>query len=449
MAAKSNLQSLAERTVKLGEARGADEVEAYATSSEERRVVIKNQIETLYTTHTGGLGVRVIIGKRSGFFATSSLKTKDIEKAVETACGMARLSEPDKDWHSLPKKTGKTRVEETFDRETAEVEPSALIEGATQMIDVVNSYDRNLSITGAEVGAGRDETAVANSHGCNLWREETFAAASVNVKAEEDGMKGTSGEDQQARNWGKLDFSSVARTASERASKIVHAKPIAGGRMPVVWRNKLFASTLRIMFGGTLSADSVQKGRSPWIGKTDKRVASENFSLLDNGLLRGGLGTREFDDDGVAQREINLIDRGALRSFFYDNYTANKEGRESTGNSSRDYRSLPMPAPNNLLLQPGEAKPEELLDMRRGLYLVETIGEWLSNPVSGDLSATATNAFLIENGELTEPVKGIIISGNFFEILRGRIDLIADDTDNSGSTYSPSVRISEMTITGE
>lgn len=441
--------SVAEKAVKFGEGLSASEVEAYAMSAEGRRVIVTNQIETLYAACIGGLGVRIIIGKKNGFFATSSLKIKDIEKAVETAYSTAKLSEPDKDWYSLPTKSGKARVEETFDKKTAEIEPSTLVEEAVQMIDTVNNCGENLSITRAEVSTGTVETAIVNSHGCNLRKEETFASASISVKAEEGEMKGVSSEGQQARSWRKLDCSLVAQMAAERASKVVHAKPIAGGKMPVVWHNKLFASILRIMFGGTLSADSAQKGRSPWVGKIGKSIASENFNLLDDGLLRGGLGTREFDDDGVAQQRVMLIDRGFLQGFLYDSYTANKERRESTGNSSRDYSSLPMPSSNNLFLQPGRAKREELLDVRRGLYLVETIGGWLSNPISGDLSATATNAFLIEDGELTKPVKGVIVSGNFFDILCNEVDLIADDVQNLGSTYSPSVRISKMVITGE
>ncbi|MCJ7633278.1 metallopeptidase TldD-related protein, partial [Candidatus Bathyarchaeota archaeon] len=95
-------------------------------------------------------------------------------------------------------------------------------------------------------------------------------------------------------------------------------------------------------------------------------------------------------------------------------------------------------------------KIEELVEeVKRGLYLFETIGTWLSNPISGDLSATATNAFLIENGVLTKPVKGVIVSGNFFDILLGKIDVIADDIWNLGSTYSPSIRVSEMMVTGQ
>lgn len=445
-----SLLSTAEEAVRFGEYLGASEVEAYVTSIDRKRIVFTKGIETLYASHTAGLGVRVIIGKKIGFFATSSLAIKDVRRSVGMAYNIAKLSEPDKEWLSLPMKSGKTVVEGTFDREIAEIEPDKLVEGVVQMIDAISSGNRRLSITGGDVSAETDETAIANSHGCNLFREGTDASASVSVKAEEGGMKGISSESQQKRSWRELDCSLIAQIAANRASKTIYAKPIARGILPVVWCNKLFASVLRIMFGGTLSAESVQKGRSPWAGKNREHIASENFNLVDDGLLRAGLGTREFDDDGISQQKVTLIDRGVLQGFLYDNYTANKDGHESTGNSSRDYRSPPAPQPNNLILQPGEAKEEELIeDIRKGVYLVETIGAWLSSPISGDLSATATNAFLIENGELTKPVKGIIVSGNFFDILQNKIDLIANEPQNLGSTYSPSVRVNEMTVTGE
>lgn len=442
--------SIAENAVKFGEHLGADEVEAYATSADGKRIDLTNGIETLYTSHTAGLGVRVIIGKKIGFFATSSLAIKDVQGSVEAACCIAKLSKPDKEWLSLPTRYGTVAVKGTFDKEIVDLEPDTLVQGAAQMLDTVSSSDRKLSITRGDVSAETVYTAIANSHGCNLFGQETFASASISTKAEEGGMKGVSSEGQQKRNWKELDCALIAQTAAERASKVVYAKPIAGGKLPVVWCNKLFASILRIMFGGTLSADSVQRGRSPWAGKIGKQIASESFSLVDDGLLEAGLGTREFDDDGIRQQTVKLIDRGTLQGFLYDNYTANKDGHESTGNSSRDYRSFPSPQPNNLILQAGEAKEEELIeDVKKGVYLVETIGAWLSNPISGDLSATAVNAFLIENGELTKPVKGIIISGNFFDILHSKIDLIANDLQNSGSTYSPSVRVNEMMAIGE
>lgn len=445
-----DIRSIAEKAVRFGEALGASEVEAYATSTDSKIVIFTRGIETLYASYNSGLGVRIIVDKKTGFFATSSLAIKDVKRSVKLAYKIAKVSEPDMEWLSLPTKGRNVDAEQTFDMEIADIESSRLVESAVQMINTVSNCGEKLSITRGEVSTETVETAIVNSYDCNLCRRGTFASASISVKAEEAGMRGLSSENQQTRNWSELDCYSTAQIAAERASKVITAKPIIGGKMPVVWRNKLFASVLRIMFGGTLSADSVQKGRSPWVGRVGRPLASKNFTLIDDGLLRAGLGTREFDDDGIPQQKTILVDHGVLQGFLYDNYTANKDRRESTGNSARDYRSLPTPSPNNLILQKGNTKKEELIrDVKMGLYLYEVIGAWLSNPISGDLSATITNAFMIENGELTKPIKGIIISGNFFDILYHKIDLIADDVRNLGSTYSPSLRVSEMTVSGE
>lgn len=197
-----------------------------------------------------------------------------------------------------------------------------------------------------------------------------------------------------------------------------------------------------------MSAESVQKRRSPWADKIGSKIASDDLTLTDEGLMAGGIGTREFDDEGVPQRRVWLIEEGVLKGYLYDTFTANKDHVESTGNASRSYGHAPRPEPNNVVLASGTTCLDEIIeDTKHGLYLEELIGLWLSNPVSGYLSATAANAMLIEAGELTRPVKGVLISGNFFEILKGGIDVIGKDVDHAGSSYSPTVRVDAMSVT--
>ena len=110
----------------------------------------------------------------------------------------------------------------------------------------------------------------------------------------------------------------------------------------------------------------------------------------------------------------------------------------------------PQPSPTNLILAPGNVDPEEMIqETKKGMFIEETIGEWLSNPISGNLNATVTHGYLIENGELTTPVKGIVIAGNFYEILKDGIELIGNDLRNSSQNYSPTVKLSEITIAGK
>jgi PmbA protein len=195
------------------------------------------------------------------------------------------------------------------------------------------------------------------------------------------------------------------------------------------------------------------------VGKVGQVVASEEVSMIDEGRMVGGIGTRQFDDDGTPQTMVPVIEKGRLRGFLYDSYTASKENRQSTGNAHRDvgawaaspnYMKTPSPYPNNLIVKPGDFSREELLnETRTGPYVAETNGEWLSNPISGDLSAAVSSGFLIENGELGKPVKGVIVSANFFDILKGKMNLRADDLDNSGPVYAPTTQVLDMTVAGE
>jgi PmbA protein len=277
----------------------------------------------------------------------------------------------------------------------------------------------------------------------------TFTSANISIQAEDEGRKGRSSESVEQRRWKDLDLPQLSQRTADRALKMIEAKPIKSQKITIIWRNKLFANILRIMFGRTLSADSIQKNRSPWIGKIRENIATKDVNLFDDGIKEGGLGTRKFDDEGFPQQRTVLIDQGILMNYLYDNYTANKEGKESTGNAHRSYRSSPVPMANNLSLREGEVTVEELIkDTRRGVYVEEVIGDWLSNPISGDLSATITNGFLIENGELTQAIKGVVISTNFFQILNDPTLLIANDTRNSGSVHSPSVKMNNLTLVG-
>jgi PmbA protein len=224
-----------------------------------------------------------------------------------------------------------------------------------------------------------------------------------------------------------------------------------GGKTDIIFRNQIFANLLGIFIGPTISAEWVQKGRSPLAGKIGSIIASEGVSIVDDGTLQGGWGTCPFDDEGCPIQRTPIVERGVLRNFIYDTYTAMKAGVVSSGNAQRaGYWVKPQPSPNNLLFAEGKDNPEEMIkDTRTGIYVDTTIGEWLSNPVSGNLNATITHGYRIENGELGEPIKGVVVSGNFFELLKTGVGSIGTDLKNSGENYSPTVKLVGLTVAGE
>jgi PmbA protein len=447
-----------ETAVKVALKKGFDEAEAFATKTTRHDLIFRNKIEATKTGTGAGLSIRGVLGRRIGFFSTSTLERGGIERAVEESLKIARASDEDSGWKSLPRKYGKSAVQKTFDKKVEQATAKSLVDEVRLAIDTVQTV-ASVDITRGFLLTGVMSNAIANSHGCRLERKETFAALSLAVKAGSADKKGVSNEFSISRLWKGLKTKQLAQIVAGRALKMVDAAPVPNGKMNTVWRNDAFAGAFDSMLTRTITADAVQKNRSPWVGKIGQQIASEGVTVVDDGRMAAGNGTRQFDDDGIPQRRTTVIKKGILRGFLYDNYTASKENRPSTGNAHRDiglfssspnYMKSPAPYPNNLIVEPGDATPEEVIkETRHGLYVVETIGEWLSNPVSGELSATLTSGFLIENGELTRPVKGVILTSNFFDILKGKMDLRADDLHNVGPVYAPTTQINDVTVAGE
>ena len=454
----TEILAAAETAVKLALKKGFNEAEAFATKITRRDLIFRNTIEATKTGTVAGLSIRGIVGRKVGFFSTSSIERPDIERAVEESLKIARASNEDTDWKSLPRKYGKISVQKTLDKKVEQATAKDLVDEVRLAIDTVHNV-ASVDITRGFLLTSVMSNAIANSHGCKLERKETIAALSLAVKAGTADRKGVSNEFRVSRLWKGLETKHVARTVAERAVKMVDAAPVPNGKMNTVWRNDAFAGVVDAMLTRTITADAVQKNRSPWVGKIGEAVASEAVTIIDDGKMVAGNGTRQFDDDGIPQERTTVIEKGILRGFLYDNYTASKENHPSTGNAHRDvglfssspsYMKTPAPYPNNLIVEPGDVSPEDVIkEIRNGLYVVETIGEWLSNPISGELSATLTSGFLIENGELTRAVKSGILTSNFFDVLKSKMGLRANDLRSVGPVYAPTTQINDMTVAGE
>ena len=448
----------AESAVRLAVKKGFDEAEAFATKITRRDIIFRNTIEATRRSTATGLSVRGIVGRRIGFFSISSLEHSDVEAAVDESLKIARANTEDPAWKSLPRKYGKASVQKIRDKNIEHATAKDLVDEVRLAINTVREVG-SANITRGFLLTNVMSNAIANSHGCRMERKETLAGLSLAVKAGTADKKGVSNELSVTRLWKGLKTRQLANAVAERAVKMVDAVQIPNGKLNTVWRHDAFSSIIEAMLARTITADAIQKNRSPWAGKIGQRVASEGVTIVDEGRMEAGNGTRQFDDDGTPQTHTPVIEKGVLRGFLYDNYTASKENLLSTGNAHRDvgtfgsqpnYMRAPTPYPNNLVVEPGDASAEELIsETKDGLYVVETIGEWLSNPISGELSATLSSGFLIENGELTRAVKGVIITSNFFDILKGKMDLRANDLHSAGAVYAPTTQVNDMTVAGE
>jgi PmbA protein len=208
-------------------------------------------------------------------------------------------------------------------------------------------------------------------------------------------------------------------------------------------------ATARDLLGtliGCLSGYAVYRGASFLKDARGKRIASELVSVIDDGRVRSGLGSKPFDGEGQPTRRTLLVERGVLASFLLDSYSARKLGLESTGNAARHAGSAPSAGPTNAWIAPGTGDLESLLrGTSRGLLVSGLFGHGF-NPVTGDFSRGA-RGFWIERGERAYPVEEITIAGNLGEML-ANVDAIGADVRSLGSLGAPSLRVAHMTIAG-
>lgn len=165
--------------------------------------------------------------------------------------------------------------------------------------------------------------------------------------------------------------------------------------------------------------------------------------------MKGGVATSPFDDEGIPKRRTVLVKDGILSTFLYDSYTARKDKAASTGNAIRSsFKALPSVGITNFFLEKGGTRREELIaSTDKGLYVMEIMGMHTADPVSGDFSL-GVNGLWIERGEFSFPVHGVTIAGNVLDLLNS-IDAIGDDLEFYGSLGSPTIRISNLLISGE
>jgi PmbA protein len=238
----------------------------------------------------------------------------------------------------------------------------------------------------------------------------------------------------------------VGRIAARRTLRRLGARKVATQEVPVVFDPDMAASLLGSLCSA-VSGSTIYRGTSFLAGKLGEHVTAPGLSVVDDGRMPGGLGSRPFDGEGLPTRRTVVIQDGVLTSYLLDTYTGRKLGLASTGNASRSLGQRPTVGPTNFHVVPGAHSPEEIIrSVDRGLYVTEMIGFGV-NLVTGDYSRGAVGIW-IEKGELTHPVEEVTIAGNLKEMLCG-IEMIGSDLEWRSPIASPTLKIARMTVAGE
>ncbi|MGH7361461.1 MAG: TldD/PmbA family protein, partial [Candidatus Methylomirabilales bacterium] len=237
----------------------------------------------------------------------------------------------------------------------------------------------------------------------------------------------------------------VGRTAAARTVRRLGARKVPTQEVPVIFEPEVAASLLRTL-AGAASGSAIYRKASFLAGRLGEVIASPAVTVVDDGTLRGALGSRPFDAEGLPTRRTVLVEHGALKTYLLDTYSARKLGLASTGNAGRDVGDAPGVTATNFFLLPGPHPPEAIVrSVDRGLLVTELIGFGV-NLVTGDYSRGAAGLW-IEGGEVAYPVEEITIAGNLNHMLR-QIEMVGNDLVPRGRVAAPTLKIARMTVAG-
>ncbi|MEM1563410.1 MAG: TldD/PmbA family protein [Candidatus Bathyarchaeia archaeon] len=444
--------SLAEAVVEFALKRGADEAEAFVYQGFTTTVAIeRGQIAKSSRIIDQGLGVRTVVNKAVGFSYTNVVGSKTaIEEVVLKSLRSAKASKPDKDWQGFPYKKSASNVRGTFDDTICKLSPEDLVKLSSLMLEAAEKTDERVFPIEGGVGASFLSRAVANSNGVTGFDFGTIIECSLATVAHESGEVTPVCFEFNAERVYKIDPEWVGGEAARLAALALRAKRVETKNMEVIFAHFALQQLLYYTLMDAVKADYVQRNQSALRGKIGQKVASEVVTVYDDGLLEGGLRTWKFDGEGVPQQRTLVIEKGFLRNFIYDNYTAKKEGKESTGNAFRaGYLSTPNVEATNFRFETGEKSPEELIgEVDEGLLVYSLQGAHSSNPASGEFSVVAAPAWKIEKGRIVHPVKGAMLAGNVFEVLKNILDL-ANNERKVGSLVAPWVLVENVKVIGK
>jgi PmbA protein len=406
------------------------------------------QVDTVTYADDRRLSLRVFVGQASAAASTSDLSRDSLERVVEEATALARITTADQfaglpDPGSLIDRLPNLDLDDPTGHDLSPEDKLELARRAEAAAMAEHAEITNSE--GAEFFDRQARYAYATSHGF----ERDYATSSFGLTASP--VASRNGDMQRdtwystARKRARLDEpETIGRTAARRAVRRLGARKVKTTEVPVIFDPENAASLLRAL-AGAASGPSLYRRASFLLDKLGQKVAASNVTLVDDGTIAGALGSRPFDGEGLATQRTVLVQDGVLSSYLLDSYSARKMGMTSTHHAVRDGAGVSV-STTNLMLQPGTATPADLIkSVKNGFYVTELIGFGV-NGVTGDYSRGAAGLW-IENGELAYPVEEVTVAGNLLTMFSA-VEGIANDLVLRDRTVSPTLLIGRMVVAG-
>lgn len=411
--------------------KGGDFADVYLENRISRQIVMEeSQFRGGVYGISQGAGVRVISGNKTGYAYTDEITEEKLLRAAEVASYVA--TNGSKITPAAISVTGRQSFV-TVQQPLGEISDEKRIEIIKRADQAARDYDPRIKMAMIDYNDEIRSRVIANSEGLYLRDELPLLFFIVQVMSD-DGKARHMARERLSQHAGfemfeKVTPEQVAGNAAREAVAMLSAEEAPAGMMDVVMQNGWGGVLVHEAVGHPLEADNIAKGIGAFTGKIGKKVANECFTMVDDGTLPNFRGTINYDDEGTEAKRNVLIENGILKGYMTDILSAKQLSMARTGNGRREsFRYIPIPRMTNTFIDTGKDKPEDILSStKKGIY-VQSLSGGSVNPVTGVFNFTCREAYMIENGKKTTPIKGATLIGSCMDVI-SNIDAVGNDLD--------------------
>ncbi len=424
------LLEISPKVLKQALSKGGEFGELYIEQRYTTRISCEdNKLEQVLAGNESGAGIRVIHDLRTAYAYTNNLEDAallDLAATVSQAVGSTRniemLIPPQRTPQDYTPKDGLTPPNEVPTEDKV-----LLVEHANQLARKIDKRIRQVKVIYGDLV---QRLNIANSDGVSCSDERFSTVFIVQVVAAGGNIIQTGYDVSGGSRGFTIDLQmveEVAKTAARRAVLMLDARPAPAGSMTVVLSGKAGGTMVHEAIGHGLEADLAQGKMSVYSDRIGEQVAASSITVIDDATLPNKRGSYNFDDEGVPSQRNVLVEQGVLKGYMYDRLSAMKDGVRSSGNGRREsYQHHPIPRMSNTLIAPGADDPQAIIRSVHNGLLVTALGGGQVNTVNGDFVFEVNEGYIIENGEITLPVRGATLSGNGPQVLN-QVEAVGND----------------------
>lgn len=470
--------------LKIALSRGGDFADIYIEKRFTNQVSCEdNKIEKIISGEDVGAGIRVISGESNIYGSTNKITEVGLKKlAKEIASNLPESEKKRKKNFPFPSNSNpesptrsRTDIVHKIEKPPGEVDIEEKIRLVLLGNRIAREVDRNriqqvsINYTDTTMDVIIANLSLSSKYGVvdndRIEEKRIYTTYLVSVVAQQEEIIQTGYEPLGGlvgfELFDRYDIKKIAREAAERAVKMLSARTAPAGEMTVVLTSAAGGTMIHEAIGHSLEADSVQKRVSPaYMGMLGKKVTSELVTVVDDPTIPNYRGSFRFDDEGTPAQKTILVEKGRLRNYLYDRFTAQKDGTKSTGNGRREsYHHRPIPRMSNTYILPGDYQPQEIISSVDKGVLVKKMGGGQVNTANGDFVFEVGEGYEIINGKVGKMLRGATLIGNGPEVLNSIVMVGNDLGFNIGTCGKdgqwvpvtdgqPTIRIKKLTIGG-